>query len=363
MLSVTNSGLSQEQLLFETIESLGFGDLHIKRCEQTGLIALIAIHNTKLGPALGGCRFVAYPDFNSAVIDVLHLAHGMSFKAAISGLPHGGGKAVIMAPHQLDNREELFKRFGQFVHELGGRYITAEDSGVTVQDMDVIHSQTPFVSGYSNSAYENHDPSPLTALGVRRGIQAAVEYQMKQSTLKGVHVAVQGVGKVGAALCRQLHQLGARLTIADIDEGRVTELAKECSAQVVPTSDIHKLECDIYAPCALSFAINNKTIHEIKAKIIAGAANNQLQHRSLGQALWEKGILYAPDYVINAGGLIQVSAQYAKSSEAEAKTQVEGIFDTLMTVFKASELQHKPTHWVADQLALERMSATKENNE
>lgn len=362
MLSVTNSGISHEQQIFDTIESLGFGDLHIKRCEQTGLIALIAIHNTYLGPALGGCRFVPYPDFNSATIDALHLAQGMSFKAAISGLPHGGGKAVIMAPLDLKNRQELFMRFGEFVEELGGRYITAEDSGVTVEDMDVIHTKTCYVTGYSNPDYVNPDPSPLTALGVLRGMQAAVEHKLKRSSLDGIHIGVQGLGKVGASLCRQLHQLGARLTVADIDVTRVKDLLINCPAEVVSTHEIHKIKCDIYAPCALSFAINTTTINEIQASIIAGSANNQLQHRSLGQQLWDKGILYAPDYAINAGGLIQVSTQYAKSSEAEAKIKIESIYDTMMNIFKASEMQNKPTHWVADQIALERMNAARQNN-
>lgn len=339
-----------------TFEALDYGDVHIKRCKETGLVAIIAIHNTKLGPSLGGVRCVPYPDFNTALKDALYLAKGMSYKAAVSNLPNGGGKAVIMAPPVIKDRKALFESFGRFIDELGGRYVTAEDSGVCLEDMNTIKSVTDYVTGYTNPKYTINEPSPFTSTGVRRGIEAAVKFKLGRDSLAGIHVAVKGVGKVGAGLCEQLHERGARLTIADINEEAIETMASKMPVTVVSTEEIHTTDCDVYAPCALSFTINDKMLQGLKAPIIAGAANNQLATPDMGEKLMNKGILYAPDYVINPGGLIHVSAQYAGSSEAEALQKVEAIYDTLIEVFDRAESQNLPTNVIADTIALERLA-------
>jgi leucine dehydrogenase len=355
MLQNQSSQNHQADTFLETFEQLNFGDVHIKRCEKTGLIAIIAIHNTILGPSLGGVRCVAYPNFNDALNDAIHLAKGMSFKAAISKLPHGGGKAVIMAPETIKDRVAFFESFAQFIDDLGGRYITAEDSGVSIQDMDTIKNITPYVTGYTMPEYEHYDPSPLTAIGVRRGIEAAVKFKLDRDSLDGIHVAIKGVGKVGSYLCQQLHERGASLTVADIHQPSIERILDLVPVNVASVEDIHKTKCDVYAPCALSFTINDTVLKEIKSTIIAGAANNQLASLQMGEKLMKQGILYAPDYAINAGGLIHVSAQYARSSEHEARQKVEAIYETLMDVFEQSEAKKLPTNQIADSIALVNM--------
>lgn len=343
-------------VLLDTITKLNYGDVHIKHCEQTGLTAIIAIHSTTLGPALGGVRCVPYANFTDALIDALHLAKGMSYKAAISGLPHGGGKAVILRPAQIKDRTQFFKAFGQFIDELGGRYITAEDSGVNISDMDTIKEVTPYVSGFSHPNYKFHDPSPLTALGVRRGIEAAVLFKLDKHNLQDVHVAIKGVGKVGSYLAQELTALGARITVADIDEQAIASLKASVPCEVVSVDEVHAVDCDVYAPCALSFSINPQTLPEIKAPIIAGAANNQLAQPELGKVLAKLGKLYAPDYAINAGGLIHVSAQYANSPEAQARQKVEKIYDTMLNIFEQAASRDMATNEVADEIARKRLS-------
>jgi leucine dehydrogenase len=246
--------------------------------------AIVAIHSTKLGPALGGCRFIEYPNTNAAIIDALRLARGMSYKAAISDLAFGGGKAVIIKPKGAFDRTALFKAFGRFVEELGGRYITAKDSGTTLEDMDIIATITNYVSSTS----EMVDPSPFTAHGVRRGIEAAVKFQLGKDSLDGLRVAIQGVGYVGHYLAAELHALGAKLIVADTDTAAVTRCVNEFGAQAVGVDDIYAVDCDVFAPCALGAIINDVTIPRIKASIIAGAANNQLDENRHGKILKQK---------------------------------------------------------------------------
>ncbi len=360
MKSFTDQNVSdlQKQSLFSTFTQLRFGEIHLKHDESSGMMAIIAIHSTRLGPALGGCRFRAYPTVDLAIIDAMRLAQGMSYKAAISNLPLGGGKSVIIHAPQTPDRTQLFRSFGKFVHELGGRYIAAEDSGTSVEDMDVIRTVTPYVTGNSSQLFISKDPSPLTAVGVRRGIEAAVKYQFQLNSLKGLHVAIQGVGHVGYHLAKELQQLGVKLTVCDIKPETTARCADEFHAASVSPENIHKVDCDIYAPCALSNAVTFQNIDEIKAKIIAGSANNQLEAPLLAEHLKDKGILYAPDYVINAGGLIHVGAQYANQSEQTARENIENIYNTLLMIFERAAKENLSTLAIANRLAEQRLYYT-----
>lgn len=341
---------------FPLFQQLKYGELHIKQDESSGLIAIIAIHSTQLGPALGGCRFLPYPTIGAALIDALRLAQGMSYKAAMSKLPLGGGKAVVIKPPGQFDRPALFRSFGQFIHSLGGRYITAADSGTSISDMDVIRTVTPFVTGDSAQTFTHKDPSPLTALGVRRGIEAAVKYRFNLDKLEGIHVAIQGVGHVGYHLAKELYQLGVKLTVCDINQSAQIRCQKEFSAAISSLEFIHQVPCDVFAPCALSNAVTFKNVHEIQAPIIAGASNNQLEGPELAFTLKEKGILYAPDYVINAGGLIHVCAQYHQDKdEAAAKEKVLQIYHTLLEIFVRADSENKSTLMIANEIVEQRL--------
>jgi len=329
-------------------------DLHLKHDESSNMLAIIAIHSTRLGPALGGCRFRPYPSIEHAIIDAIRLSAGMSYKAAISNLPFGGGKAVIIHTPDVAQRTQLFRSFGHFVQELGGRYITAEDSGTGVEDMDIIRTVTPYVTGNSSQLFTIKDPSSLTALGVRRGIEAAVKHQFNRS-LEGIQVAILGVGHVGYHLAKELHQHGAKLTISDIKPETTERCADEFHAIPVPPDELLNHEMDVYAPCALSDAVSFDNIDRIKAKIIAGSANNQLESPILAQKLKEKGILYAPDYVINAGGLIHVGAQYNNQTEQTAKENIENIYNTLLMIFERASKENVSPLDIANQLAEQRL--------
>ncbi len=340
---------------YSVFKQLHYGELHLKQDIGSGLFAIIAIHSTVLGPALGGCRFQTYPSIETAIIDCLRLAQGMSYKAAISNLPLGGGKAVLIRPQNDFDRTRIFRTFGQWVHELGGRYITAEDSGTQMADMDIIRTVTPFVTGNSQQRFTQKDPSVVTAFGVRRGIEAAVKYKLNKDNLNGIHVAIQGVGNVGYHLAKELHQQGAVLTICDMNESAEKRCITEFSAKTCAVDAIHKVAADVFAPCALSNPINPHSITELAAPIIAGSANNQLADPSLGLVLKEKDILYAPDYVINAGGLIHVSAQYKGELESTAKENISNIYNTLMLIFDIATKENISTNIVADRLAEQRL--------
>ncbi len=330
-----------------------FGDLHFKVDPKSGMKAIIAIHNTKLGPALGGCRFIQYPNTNTALNDAMRLARGMSYKAALANLPLGGGKAVIIQPAHNYDRQAYLRAFGKFVNELGGRYITALDSGTQLSDMDIIAQHTPYVASLSS---HNGDPSPYTARGVLSGIKAAVLFKLKQESLNGLHIAIQGLGHVGYALARHLHNEGARLTVADIDPASVQRAVSEFGATAIASENIHKTPCDVFAPCALGAIINDISINQLQTTIIAGAANNQLAHTYHGQRLHEKGILYATDYVINSGGLIFAASKYFNSHQDIVDKQIDGIGATLTEIFNRSALEDIPASEITDTIAKEKIA-------
>lgn len=333
--------------------SHGFGDIHFKMDPATGMKAIIAIHNTKLGPALGGCRFIEYPSTASAVYDAMRLARGMSYKAASVNLPFGGGKSVIIKPPTHYDREGYLNAFGQFIEELGGRYITALDSGTEIQDMVTIAQHTSYVA----SLPSHGDPSPATATGVLKGIQAAVLFKLGKESLEGLHIAVQGLGHVGYDLAKHLHSLGARLSIADINPAQVERAVKNFNAQEVASDLIHTIPCDVFAPCALGAILNETTIPQLQASIIAGSANNQLSHSHHGRMLYDKGILYAPDYVINAGGLIFAANGYLDKKDQDLEAQLEGIKTSLLEIFTSSENEVRPTNEIADTLAQNKLAS------
>jgi leucine dehydrogenase len=339
--------------LFEYGKTREFGDLFVKIDNNTGLCAVIAIHNLNHGPALGGCRCIEYKSSQAAIKDAMRLARAMSFKAAILGIPHGGGKAVLMRPMQIENREAYFKAYGRFVDSLGGRYITAVDSGTSPSDMDIIQSVTPYVTSLSSHG----DTSAYTALGVKFGIEAAIKFKLKKNNVKGCHVAIQGLGNVGYALAKLLHEDGARLTVADTNQVVVQKAVTEFDAISVAPDAIHQTKCDVFAPCALGAIINDESIPEFNTSIIAGAANNQLKTWEYGKYLHERDILYAPDYVINAGGLVYAAGLYDKESMDIITQRLRNIHSTLTEIFERSVAKDAPTSSIADQLAHERLMA------
>jgi leucine dehydrogenase len=343
--------------LFAQLRAYDYGEVHFKTDKASRLRAIVAVHDTRLGPSLGGCRFLPYDTDEAAVIDALRLARGMTYKAALAGLPHGGGKSVLIRPKEHFDRVALFRAFGKFVDDLGGHYITAEDSGTGLEDMEVIRTVTKHVTGVDQSRGGSGDPSPFTALGVRRGIEACVQHKLKKKDLKGVHVAVQGVGHVGYHLCKELHAAGAKISVADVDPLKAERAQREFGAEIVALESIHKIQCDVYAPCALGSALNDSTIPGLQAKIVAGAANNQLAEPRHGDDLHARGILYAPDYAINAGGLVNVAQEAAGYDQAKATKKTLEIFDTILDIAQRSERTQTPTYRVADILVEERLAA------
>ena len=323
--------------------------------KESGLRAIISIHSTALGPAVGGCRMWQYASDEEALIDALRLSRGMTYKNAMAGLPFGGGKAVILGDSKTMKTEALFKSFGRYLQSLSGKYVTAEDVGINTSDMAVVHTETDFVAGLEG---KSGDPSPLTAYGVFKGIEAAVKHKFAHNRLKGLKVAIQGVGHVGYYLCKHLHAEGAELFVTDIHQDSIDRVVKEFNATAVSTDAIYDQEVDVYAPCALGATINDETINRLKCSIIAGAANNQLAEDRHGTELMGKSILYAPDYVINAGGIINIS--FEENYDANAATKkVDEIYDTLMEIFETSSREGRSTNQVADQLARERIARAK----
>jgi leucine dehydrogenase len=335
-------------------EFLGYGEIHTKLDEKTGLKAFVAIHNLHRGPAIGGCRLMVYETVDKALEDALRLGHMMSYKAAINNLPHGGAKAVLMKPKHLHDREAYFEAFGEFIQQLNGRYITAVDSGTTSQDMDIIARRTPYVTCTTQSK-SNGDPSPFTALGVSRAIQAAVKFKMHKDTLEDVHVAIQGAGHVGYYLAKQLHEFGARISMSDINENNLYRCVEEFKVRVVAPDEIYHLECDVFSPCALGAILNLKTINQLQTQIVAGSANNQLAHHHYGALLHERGILYAPDFLINAGGLIHVAVIYAHGDLQKSTEQIKQIYDTVYNIFERAKAENRATNEIAEQIARERL--------
>ena len=327
--------------------------IHYIHDASTGLRAIISIHSTALGPAAGGCRHWQYASDETALTDVLRLSRGMTYKNAIAGLRFGGGKSVILANDATPKTPELMRAFGRAVESLGGRYITAEDVGCSVDDMRSVNLETRFVSGLPKSGDNaGGDPSPMTALGVFLGIQAAVKARLGSDSLQGVNIAVQGVGKVGLNLCRLLSDAGARLTIADVNSDHLQQARDELPVTEVAPTEILFSDVDVLAPCALGSILTAQTIPNIRAKIIAGAANNQLSTEEDGARLADRKILYAPDYVINAGGIVNVAAEYfGNSSEEQVRTEVGQIPARLDTIFAEAKASKEPTNRIADRMA------------
>ncbi len=340
--------------IFEQMAQYGHEQLVFCYDKSTGLRAIIAIHDTTLGPALGGLRMWQYEREEDAVTDVLRLSRGMTYKNSAMGLNLGGGKAVLWGDPRTDKSEELFRAFGKFVESLGGRYITAEDVGTTVEDLNYILMETDHAAG---RAELSGDPSPVTAYGVFMGLKAAVKKVFGTEELKGRKVAVQGLGQVGMAQREYLHDAGARLTVADINPEAVERAKREFGATVVAPDEIYGVECDIFAPCALGAVLNDDTIPQLKCRIVAGSANNQLKEPRHGDMLRERGILYAPDFVINGGGVINVAEEYhpAGYSRDRALARVATIYDKLLRIFQIAEERNISTAAAADVLAEERM--------
>lgn len=324
---------------------------------KTGLRAIIAIHSTALGPAAGGCRMWTYADEQAVINDALRLSRGMSYKNAMAGLPLGGGKAVIIGDPARDKTELLLESFGAAVDSFGGRYVTAEDVGITVADMTAAARRTTYISGLKKAGEAaGGDPSPKTAHGVFLGLKAAVEAKLGRGDLEGLNVAVQGLGGVGYHLCRELHGAGARLTVADINPERVTRVVESFDAASLPVDRILFAEVDVVAPCALGAILNAQSIPQIKAQVIAGGANNQLAEDADGARLHERGILYTPDYVINAGGIINVAAEYlGNKTEGEVDADIDRIYDRLGELFARAESEGRPTNVIADAMAEEKI--------
>ena len=319
---------------------------------DSGLRAIIAIHNTALGPALGGCRMWNYASDADALTDALRLSRGMTFKAALAGIPYGGGKSVIIGDAKRDKTPALLKAMGRAVHSLGGRYLTVEDVGTTVDDMDVLRTITPYAHGVSDGS---GNPSPATAYGVFLGIKAAVAHRLGRRSLDGVHVAVQGLGNVGMRLCEYLAEEGAILTVADINKDAVARAVLRFDATAVDVAEILAVEADVFAPCALGAILDDDSIPALRVSIVAGAANNQLARSDHGDALLRRGILYAPDYVINAGGVIDVVNEGPDYSEEKVLRQVDGVFETAMRIFAESEASGRATNDVARAMAIARI--------
>jgi leucine dehydrogenase len=340
----------------ETIPQEGYEKLVKCEDEESGLHAVISIHNTTLGPALGGLRMWPYGSWDDAIFDVLRLSKGMTYKSAVADTGLGGGKSVIIGNPKTDKSEPLFRAMGRFVDSLGGKYITAEDVGTCVEDMVQVRKETKYVTGLPREMGSSGDPSPWTALGVFRGMKACLEEAYGDGAFKGRTVALQGCGHVGVFLARHLAEAGAKLVLADVAPERVQALAKELDAEVGDPSTILRTECDILAPCALGAIVNDETLPHFHARIIAGAANNVLLREEHGQRLREAGILYAPDYVINAGGIINVSIEVeGEYDEGRSRKKVENIYHALKRVFEISKEQNVSTNAASNHLAEERL--------
>lgn len=341
--------------IFSYLEKYDYEQLIFCQDQSSGLKAVIAIHDTTLGPALGGTRMWTYPSEEAAIEDALRLAKGMTYKNAAAGLNLGGGKTVIIGDPRKDKNEEMFRAFGRYIQGLNGRYITAEDVGTTVADMDLIHEETDYVTGISPAFGSSGNPSPVTAYGLYRGMKAAVKAAFETDSLEGKVVAVQGVGNVAYHLCRYLHEEGAQLIVTDINQKAVQRVVEEFAAKAVNPEDIYSVDCDIFSPCALGAVINDQTIPQLKAKVIAGSANNQLKAEKHGQMLEDLGIVYAPDYVINAGGVINVADELYGYNRERALKKVEQIYANVEKVIEISKRDRIPTYLAADRMAEERI--------
>ncbi len=346
-------------LTLEKMYSMGHEEVVFFQDKSCGLKAIVGIHDTTLGPALGGTRLWSYASEEEALVDVLRLSRGMTYKNAISGLNLGGGKAVIIADPK-NKSEALFRSFGRFIESLNGRYITAEDVNTSVEDIEHIFTETNFVTGVAQTNGGSGNPSPYTALGVFRGIEASVTKAFGSRSLKGKTVAIQGVGSVGFELAKLLTEAGANIVYTDVNEKGIQRMRDSFPhAKFVSTSEIFSAACDVYAPCALGASINDETIPQLKAKIVCGAANNQLKEDRHGLILKEKGIIYAPDYLVNAGGVMNVSIEFEGWADSKSRRMIDTIYDKTLEVFRISDDQNIPVNKAADVMAENRIAAMK----
>lgn len=343
--------------IFEQLDAGSYEQVVFAYDRPSGLKAIIAIHDTTLGPALGGCRMWNYDTEEEAITDALRLARGMTYKAAAAGLNLGGGKSVIIADPKKDKTEALLRAFGRAVESLNGRYITAEDVGTAVSDMEYIRVETRYVTGLTKVKGGSGDPSPVTAYGVYKGMKACANWVYETPSLRNRKVAVQGAGNVGYNLAKHLTEEGAQVWICDIDEGNAARARDDFGATVVSVDEIYDLDVDIFAPCALGGVINDETIPRLKAKIIAGAANNQLKDETRhGQQLHERGICYAPDFVINAGGLMNVYEELEGYNRERALQKVSQLYDAITNILAASQDGDIPTYKAANEVAEKRIA-------
>ena len=342
--------------IFDSIQQFDHEQVVLCSDKSVGLKAIIAIHSTILGPALGGTRMWMYKTDEDALKDALRLSRGMTYKSALAGLNLGGGKAVIIGNPKTDKSEAMWRAYGRYIEGLSGRYITAEDVGTDTKDMEYIRMETKYVSGISHSIGGSGDPSPVTALGVYVGMKASAKEVFGSDSLTGKSVVVQGAGHVGQYICEHLYKEGAKIYISDIYEDRVKEVVEKYKAIPVDTDKVYDVEADIFCPSALGAIVNDDTIPRFKFKIIAGAANNQLADETKhGQILFDKKILYAPDYVINAGGVINVYYELEGYHQDRALRHAEGIYDTLKNIFAISKKENVPTYIASNKLAEERI--------
>ncbi len=338
--------------LFETLATMGHEEIVLCSDPSSGYRGILAVHSTRLGPALGGTRFWSYATEEEAITDALRLSRGMTYKNAVAGLDLGGGKSIIIGDNRTTDREKIFRAHGRFVESLGGRYITAEDVGTSMGDMDWVKMETSHVAGLRG---KSGDPSPVTAHGVFRAIQASAKQCWGSDSLEEKTVSIQGCGHVGQCLAGELHEAGAKLIVSDIDAERAKKVQTATGARIVEGDAIYSAEADIFAPCALGGIINDETIPKLKVQIVAGGANNQLLEPRHGDMLEEKGILYAPDYVSNAGGVINVYGEVKGWDAQRARDKADDIYDTILKVFEIAKRDGVPTYQAADRLAEQRL--------
>ena len=341
------------RFIFLTITDLQIPDYeHVASAEENDYRGFVAIHSTRLGPAVGGTRFWKYENDEAAIKDLLRLARGMTYKNALAGIPFGGGKSIVLRPDGDIDREKIFRAHGRFVNTFGGQYITAEDVGTNPDDMAIVRQETKHVAGLLGFS---GDPSPFTARGVFRAMQAAAKYRWGSESMAGKTVALQGCGNVGYHVAANLHKAGARLIVSDVDAAKVDRLMKEFKALAVAPSEIYSVDADIYAPCALGGTINDDTLSQFKVEIIAGGANNQLLEERHGDELELRGLLYAPDYAANAGGIINGCRELLGWEPSQSTAKVDEIYDTVLAIFKTAAAEGIPTYKAADRLAETRL--------
>ena len=341
-------------MLFDQITEMGHEQVVVCHDKSSGYRGIIAIHDTTLGPALGGTRFWNYASDEEALVDVLRLSRGMTYKNAVAGLNLGGGKAVMIGDNKTPMRELLFRAHGRFVGSLGGRYVTAEDVGTSPSDMDYVLMETDYVAGLAG---KSGDPSPVTAHGVFRAIQASARHRLASDSLDGKTITLQGCGHVGFYLAKELHDAGAKLIVTDIDPAKIKLVVDATRARVVAPDEIYSQQADIFAPCALGGIINDTTLPQLKVEIVAGGSNNQLLEKRHGDMLQERGITYAPDYVANAGGVINVYSELAGWDSQRSLRKADEIYHTILGVFEIAEADGIPTYLAADRLAERRLKS------